>query len=823
MHPTSRPLNRPESALRGQTLTTALVSCLLALAACERRTPLSGLPPDELTALLADGDLGSSPLSLTTPGNPAVDPAGAAASTSSLPLLVGSGPNCFPGDFPCRHEPLARWDLDDCSSFRTELRDSVNAFFAFRSVGAACVPGAEGKGISLPSASDLIYAPDQPQFTLEQGVTIAAWVKADKLGGSRTLFRKREGLTSSVALMTVGENFVFVINRVEDGPASVSAPAPVGRFVHVAATYDGEWLRLYLDGVEAATEYAQGQIVDGQGPLLFGNDIFQRRFEGTIDKIWFDTQANDPTAIVSQQCLQKPPLLTVNPTRSAPAVPFQTVQFEVSLTNQNNARCRSESFLITAGTPAFGFRVDPANSFVDVASGETVKTTVNVTSPYDAETDADILFSSRNDHTFEVSQATATYVASNVGCHVRITRELMIKDISVVDDPIRTGFTADAADPRRGVWTFKHLAEQLAPTPEAAPAMVERILGTFNEPIVINGFTVQPRPGMKGKILDPWPRKDGQLDLEHAPLRLLAIVNRIDLRHLDKGNAGEGRFVFGFLNSSGSPLEATMMLEYALPATTEADVHAWADAWHALGSLPFPSEEYNAALTELTAKFTGRGVFPARAGGSALNALRTNEVAFGDNGSWEMREFTSDGSGILRPDTIKLTPDRPSFDRTPALAAFINANEEAILKEEYDVPLLLDGKPFLAGSVFNDLTSWDASMISNPEARHKFALNTCNGCHSSQEANVGFTQISNRSPGHAANLSGFLTGTVVLDRKLHKNRVLNDLLRRSQDLQFLACPADQIPAIPPPPLLSTGGASITPRTPTVRDGIFRVH
>jgi hypothetical protein len=927
MHPTSRPQTRPICGrLRpGRSISSSLVTCALALAACENRTPLSGLQPDEMAALLADGDLASSPLSLTAPAAPVpapppipvpppvTDPAGTGGSGggggvadggAAIDVAPSDGGSCFPpvpdpgmkpprpvppgalppGALPpgrgCRIGPLARWDLDDCSTIRTDLRDSSGGFSAFRTVGAACVPGVEGQGVSLPRATDLLYAPDQPQFTFDGGVTVATWLKPDNLGGQRTIFRKREGLTSSVALMTVGKNFVFIINRDMGKPALVSAPAPEGRWVHVAATYDGETLRLYVDGVEAASQQAKGRIAGGEGPLLFGNDIFQRRFEGTIDKIWFDTQAADPTTIASLLCLHQPPLLTVSPARSAPAVPGQTVQFEASLTNQNTAVCPADSFFLQAFGNVQGFQVQPSFSFFAVESGQTVKTPINVTSPDDAEGEVEITFSAFNNSTGTSAQASATYVVSDVGCRVRTSRELMIKDLSVVEDPVRTGFTADAGDARRGIWTFKHLVEQLAPSPEEAPAMVERILGTFNETQSINGFLVQPRPGMKATILDPWPRKDGKLDLERAPLRLLAIVNRIDLRHLGLGNAGEGRFVFGFLDPFGFPLEATLILEYALPASTEADVHAWADGWHALGALPFPSEAYNSALGELTARFTGRGVFPARPGENALNTLRTNEIALGNNGLWELREFTMDGTGILRPDTIKLTPDRPSFDRSAELAAFINANEEAIVKEEHDVPALLNGKAFLAGSVFNDLSSWDAPGIINPEARHKFALNTCNGCHSAQEAGVAFLQISNRFPGQEAGLSGFLTGTVVFDRTRPEGRVLNDLARRNHDLRFLACPADQIPEIPPPPPLptpdgggggpgggkggssgggaggATGGGSgpigpsptptpvdpagpgagpgvgtpasaparvITPRQPTVRDGIFRVH
>ena len=82
-----------------------------------------------------------------------------------------------------------------------------------------------------------------------------------------------------------------------------------------------------------------------------------------------------------------------------------------------------------------------------------------------------------------------------------------------------------------------------------------------------------------------------------------------------------------------------MIFEYKLPAATDADVLGWANAWHALGAMPFPSEEYNAALQAITDRFTGRGARPGHPNGNAINAVRTNEIDFGDNGVWQLREF----------------------------------------------------------------------------------------------------------------------------------------------------------------------------------------
>ena len=36
-----------------------------------------------------------------------------------------------------------------------------------------------------------------------------------------------------------------------------------------------------------------------------GNDGFQRRFDGTLDKVWFATEAATPATILSLQCLRQ--------------------------------------------------------------------------------------------------------------------------------------------------------------------------------------------------------------------------------------------------------------------------------------------------------------------------------------------------------------------------------------------------------------------------------------------------------------------------------------------------------------------------------------
>ena len=364
---------------------------------------------------------------------------------------------------------------------------------------------------------------------------------------------------------------------------------------------------------------------------------------------------------------------------------------------------------------------------------------------------------------------------------MRPDRELMIIDPSGVDDPLRTT-VAVSADPRSGAWSFGRLMERIAPTPAEAPAMVERFFQTWLSDQNINSFIVPARPGIRSLLLETWPRTaEGELDLGRAPLRLLAIVNRMDLRTVqNKGAAGEGRFVFGVLDRFGNSVPFTIIFEYRLPAASHADVLAWARAWHSLGRLPFPGEQYNAALQALTDRFTARS-----RNTPVLNTIRTNEAAL--NTIWELREFQPSADGIIRQVPVELTPDTGYIADSPVIEDYVNTHHEAIIRDAHVVPQKFKETALLGGAALNNLVAWSAPGILDAEARHHFSVNTCNGCHGSRETHTEFLHISPRNTGAAAALSAFLRGIAVHDPVSGKLRILNDLNRRKLELERLVC------------------------------------
>ena len=392
---------------------------------------------------------------------------------------------------------------------------------------------------------------------------------------------------------------------------------------------------------------------------------------------------------------------------------------------------------------------------------------------------------------------------------ITFAKELMITDVSVVDDPCRsTNMPVGPCAPGTvGVWTFQHLMTNMAGgTP--VNQFVREWLHTFEIPINVNGFPYGPRmPGFRAAFLDPWlanspgcfpgqpivgPGACMTLNLADAPFRLLAISNRIDLSGCvgappgggyDSG-PGQGRFTFGFLGggkAAGPPLQGTVIFEYEYPSFQNA--FGWAATWHVLSGLVLPSAVFNTTLQAITQSFVLTGSEPGKPNnGSAIGQVRTNEISFA--APWQLREFTLQNIGFgfnnmrLLNDTTKMSPDDGlnlgggTGDLDPWLVN--NAPLMPVLNHTVPLsffpapppagpgPLLPPGLPVgggnaCLGGASNAPFLWDHSIPGTltRNERHLFGFTTCNGCHS-VETNVAFTHINPRPFGFPAGLSGFL-------------------------------------------------------------------
>jgi Concanavalin A-like lectin/glucanases superfamily len=717
----------------------------------------------------------------------------------------------------------ALWLFDDCDPTSHFLVDSTGGGAnAQHALNGSCVPGIDGQAVELRTAKDVVQVPDEPEFTVGPRVGVAAWVHPTTVSGDQPIVIKRLNNRTSFSLGIHNGNIEMSVVLTTGKTVISRAPIAPGVWTHVGGTFDGTFVFLFINGQQFGQVFGAGTIRNVFAPVRIGATTQAQHFTGAIDNVFVSTFSDARDQIIAQSCFLRPSLLAVNPPTSGP-VPFgTTVHYDVSVTDNDFGGCSSKQYNMFFQFFDPGISTVFTTNDVQVADpGQTVTFGVDVTGSEDASPgEHDLPFEVQNfGPAFEDLTGQLVYELIEPDCFVATKRELMITNTSVVDDPVRTSATAipvpgSTATP--GVWSFGHLMRELAPTPENAPAMTLHLFQHWLSDQTVNGFTVAARPAIQRVLLDIWPKTPtGDLDLDRSPLTLLAIVNRIDVRDLAAGNAGEGRFVFGV--KSQSPLmllpQFTVILEYHLVAQTQDDVMAWANRWHGLSSHPFPSEEYNAALEDITKRFAGRNAQPGAANGSALDELRTNELELSPIRQWELRGFAlSPTTGFFDEVTVKETPDL-RFNQTPALAGLVNSEPAAIKAvlpgaNGHTIPEQLNGAGFLGGSVINSgFFSWNAPGITDPDARFHMSLNTCNGCHG-RDTNTAFLMINPRFPGQEARLSPFLTGTTAFDQFTGQLRPLNDLARRRADLTAMVCgtgnsaastrpaTASNVPAVP---------------------------
>lgn len=128
-------------------------------------------------------------------------------------------------------------------------------------------------------------------------LTIEALVSGRTVGTNKFLISKSATASASSYAFTTGPNggLVFSVNLSGSGlTASPSAPASIWNadFHHIAGTYDGQTVRLYLDGKEVGngtpgSGTIQYSTAQNSGNLIFGNfagDV-SNNFAGVIDEV----------------------------------------------------------------------------------------------------------------------------------------------------------------------------------------------------------------------------------------------------------------------------------------------------------------------------------------------------------------------------------------------------------------------------------------------------------------------------------------------------------------------------------------------------------
>ena len=143
---------------------------------------------------------------------------------------------------------------------------------------------------SFDGVDDLVEVPDNPIFHFTDQMTVAAWVKPLEAG---TIINKWYALDSfNLSIGNGISRFTVAFPGGDWGQSeTVSAPASMGTWTHVAGVFDGENMFLYINGQLAVSQAASGTIQDSDRPISIGNHPSWDAFEGIIDEVYIYNRA----------------------------------------------------------------------------------------------------------------------------------------------------------------------------------------------------------------------------------------------------------------------------------------------------------------------------------------------------------------------------------------------------------------------------------------------------------------------------------------------------------------------------------------------------
>jgi hypothetical protein len=224
------------------------------------------------------------------------DAAGNSATSATVSVNVQNVP-------PPVNGPVASFNFDEGAG--TSLLDRTGKGHTGAVNGATwSASGHSGGALSFDGVSNLVTVADANDLDLTNGMTLEAWVRPTNTSGWRTVLAKER--PGGLAYELYGSGSARPSAYIDTGSAERGLTSPsalaVNTWSHLAFTYDGTTMRLYINGTQVASAAETGLAMTSASPLrIGGNTIWSEWFAGLIDDARIYNRALTATEVATDR------------------------------------------------------------------------------------------------------------------------------------------------------------------------------------------------------------------------------------------------------------------------------------------------------------------------------------------------------------------------------------------------------------------------------------------------------------------------------------------------------------------------------------------
>lgn len=167
-------------------------------------------------------------------------------------------------------------------------------------LGGTYSSGRFGSGMQFNGYNKSISVKDSVSLDMKTALTLEAWVYPKTSQKLQPLLMKENGIAPVYSLYSSGYRYLpFTrMETLDSTLLSGTTPLPIYQWSHLASTYDGTKLKLYLNGRELASKPLTGFLATSGGTLrIGGNPNTGAWFSGLIDEVRVYNRALSATEI----------------------------------------------------------------------------------------------------------------------------------------------------------------------------------------------------------------------------------------------------------------------------------------------------------------------------------------------------------------------------------------------------------------------------------------------------------------------------------------------------------------------------------------------